>query len=268
VLAAAGAALVLLAGLADWATGPELSLLVFYFPGVALAAWGAGVAAGVAVSVLAAGTWLAADFLVGHTYAAEYVRYWNAGVRLAAFATVALLTERLRKASERERALRAVEGETGVTPGASFYQLAEAEFSRALRYGRPFTLAYLDAGTAAARDGAGEAQGAWVLEVLRANLRGSDVVARPRGREFALLLPETGSDAARTALGRIRDALLAVDAARAGGLALGAVVCAAPPMDLNRVIQRAYQLMYTAERVDGRVTIEVEDMCDPVPTSA
>lgn len=265
---AASIVLVVAAGAADWAAGTELSVLLLYFPGVALAAWRLGRAGGLAAAALAGLCWLAADLLARHVYVHSVAPYWNAGVRLGVFAVVALLVAELRRARERERALLGGEGEVqGMTSGGPFYELAEAEFARLARHGRPFTLAYVDVGVVPVQTGdpLGEPHAARVLEVLRANLRGSDLVARPRGREFALLLVETGPEAARVALGRVCSALEAGECCGGGtGLAVGAVVCTAAGGEFTHVVQRAYQLMYTAERSDGCVALHVEAM-EPVP---
>jgi diguanylate cyclase (GGDEF)-like protein len=50
---------------------------------------------------------------------------------------------------------------------------------------------------------------AWTAELIRSTLRASDVPARYGGDEFAILLPDTGFDAARHAAQRIRSAFAA-----------------------------------------------------------
>jgi diguanylate cyclase (GGDEF)-like protein len=259
------AALIALAGVGDWATGPELSFSAFYLPGVALAAAYGGRRRGVLAAVLAGAVWLAADHLRGPAYSHAFAPYWNASVRLAVFATVAVLVAEVRRYVERERARADADAEAqAVAEGTSFYQQVETEYARLLRYGRPLTLAYLDFGPVQTDDcgGRGAAGCAELLaELLRDNLRGSDVVARPRGREFAVLLPEAGPDAAATALARLRDrldALRAPDGSPLPPLAVGAVTCVEAPDDLNRAIQRAYQLMYDAHRAGEHVALRHE----------
>lgn len=261
--AIAGALLLTAAfGVFDWWTGYELSVLALYLLPTALAGWHAGRRASLALAALGAGVWLAADVLAGHPYSHPGIPYWNAVPRFAIFAAFGVLAAELRSA--RERAARGPEDE--MLPAESFYRMLEREHANLQRSGRPLTLAYVDAGGVRTEGaGCGEAFAAAVLDALRNKLRATDMVARPRGREFALLLADTGPDAARVALERLRGVLAAV-IARQGvtcPVTMGAVSCAAPAEDLNQVIQRAYQLMYQAERSPGQVVLVLESMEAP-----
>ncbi len=71
----------------DELTGFEVRFFVFYYLPIAAAAWRGGKLAGVLTSVLALIGWGYSNFFVdGHS---TFVRYWNAGVVLVAFLTVA-----------------------------------------------------------------------------------------------------------------------------------------------------------------------------------
>ena len=269
VVGVAGALLLTAAiGALDAWTGYEVSVLALYLLSPALAGWHAGRRVATAVAVFGAGAWLAADLAAGHPYSHPAIPYWNAAARLAIFAAFGILAAELRRA--RQRPVRGPEDEP-LPPADSFYRMLEREHARLVRHGAPVTLAYVDAGGVRADGSAcGEAFAAAVLDTLRHTLRATDVVARPRGKEFALLLTDTGPDAARVALERLR-AVLAAFTARQGvtcSIAVGAVSCAAPGGDLNQVIQRAYQLMYQAERSPGQVTVSLERIEGPPPEPA
>lgn len=94
----------LLIGLADRASGYEISFSIFYLIPISTAAWFLGFTAGLAISSLSALTWFLNDSAIGgHTYSHELIPYWNAFMRLALFAIVTFILARLRAAGERER---------------------------------------------------------------------------------------------------------------------------------------------------------------------
>jgi diguanylate cyclase (GGDEF)-like protein len=248
-------------GALDMWTGYEVSVLALYLLPPALAGWHAGRRGAIGMAVFGAVSWLWADLMAGHPYSHPGIPYWNAVARLAIFAAFGVLAAELR--TTRERAARGPE-EDGLPAAGSFYRMLEREHARLLRYGRPVTLVYVDAGGLRGDPGAaGEAFAAAVLEALRGTLRATDVIARPRGKEFALLLADTGADAAAVALQRLHGVLTAL-AERQGtfSVVVGAVSSATPASDLNQIIQRAYQLMYQGDRIPGQVTLSLESFTD------
>jgi len=253
-------------GVLDLWMGYEVSVLACYLFPPAIAGWHAGRRGALAIAALGAVVWLGADLRAGHPYSHPGIAYWNAAARLTIFAAFGALAAELRTA--RERAARGPE-EEGLPAAGSFYRMLDQEYARLLRHGRPVTLAYVDV-CGARGETAGEAFTAAVLDSLRNTLRATDVVARPRGREFALLLGDTGPEAAAVALERLRGVLeeLAGRQGASFSVAMGAVSCTAPGGELNHFIQRAYQLMYQAERVPGRVTLAMEWMEHPGLESA
>jgi hypothetical protein len=243
----------------DGATGYELTVMPLYLLPAALAGWHAGRWAGLSVSGVGAVAWLAADVFSGHPYSHPLIPYWNAAARLAVFGVVAVLTAELRRL--RDRVPTPGDSDEGVTEGASFYRLLEREHAAVARHGRSLTLAYVDAGAA------GEPFAGALVDALQATLRATDVVARPRGRVFALLLADANAEAAAVALERIRQslAMLASGHDPAPALAIGAVSCTDPRCGMNRLIQRAYQVLYEAERVPGQVSLTLETLAEAQP---
>jgi hypothetical protein len=53
----------------------------------------------------------------------------------------------------------------------------------------------------------------------------------------------------------------------APALAIGAVSCTDPRCSMNRLIQRAYQVLYEAERVPGQVSLTLETMAEAQPVA-
>jgi PAS domain S-box-containing protein len=102
----------LLLGAVDWATGNEISFAIFYLAPVSFAAWFGGRRGALAISLLAACIWYAADALAGAHYSSRVIPIWNAAVRLGFFALMTLALTALRRAlaGTEERFRQLVEG--------------------------------------------------------------------------------------------------------------------------------------------------------------
>ncbi|MGE5672973.1 MAG: diguanylate cyclase [Mycobacterium leprae] len=100
------------------------------------------------------------------------------------------------------------DGLTGVYNHRHFYERLTEEVERAHRYGRKLSVVLLDInGLKAVNDTYGHLGGDEVLrrygQILRAQVRASDVVARYGGDEFALIMPELDHEAAIQAANRL-----------------------------------------------------------------
>jgi diguanylate cyclase (GGDEF)-like protein len=94
----------------------------------------------------------------------------------------------------------------------------------------------------------------WTAELIRSTLRASDIPARYGGDEFAILLPDTGPDAARHAADRIRAAFAAggfEDGGRSPvpiALAVGAATFPADGRSATELIAAADSRLYAEKR--------------------
>lgn len=86
-------------GIADVATGPDLSLSLIYIVIVATVAWVAGGRAALASALVAAAVWAQADLATGDTE--PLVRAWNAISRATIFSGAGLLIATLRREERR-----------------------------------------------------------------------------------------------------------------------------------------------------------------------
>lgn len=96
-----GVALILVAGAADWFTGPQISSTVFYLIPICLVTWKGGRLLGTTAALVSGITWLFVDLNSDPSYAHTLVPYWNGLVRLIIFLLIALL---ISEVAERERA--------------------------------------------------------------------------------------------------------------------------------------------------------------------
>jgi diguanylate cyclase (GGDEF)-like protein len=264
-LAASGAVVVILIGIADQFSGTEISFSIFYLLPVMLVTWYAGRTTGILIAVFGAVTWLVADLAAGHRYSHPAIPYWNMTVRLGFFLIVLFTLSRLKAAFKREKALSSVDSLTGAANSRVFRELSASEIDRSRRYGRPFTAAYIDLDDfKEVNDRFGHSAGDDLLrsvtEILRTNMRSTDIVARLGGDEFAVLFPETGAESAGTALEKIR--ILVSDSLREKGwpvtLSIGAVTFLSPPVSVDSMIRQVDELMYSAKHAGkNRIRHEV-----------
>ncbi len=89
----------------DGVTGAEIGFFVFYFGPVALASWYGGRGWGSVMALAGAGLWFVVDTWDGQRYAESWIGFWNAGIRLVAFAALAGVTDRIRRDRDRRNAL-------------------------------------------------------------------------------------------------------------------------------------------------------------------
>jgi diguanylate cyclase (GGDEF)-like protein len=260
VLACAG--LLVLVGLADYTTGWEISLRPFYLIPVSLAAWYLNRASAVFVAVVTGAVWFAADLMAGHAYSRLAVTCWNASVELVLFVIVALIVAALRRRVEQLVASSRTDELTGLPNRRAFFERADLEVSRGIRFQRPMTVAYLDADNfKLINDRGGHVAGDAFLRAVAAAiercLRGTDLVARLGGDEFVVLLPETDVAAADIVLDKIRRELelAAEEFSDSATFSVGAVTFLRAPESVDQLIGATDDLMYRAKNA-GRNRME------------
>lgn len=239
---------ILAVGLFDYGTGYQFGCSIFYVVPILVAAWAAGRRAGLALSALAAATWVAAELADGRHYHSAFLPLWNAAARFGVFAVVALLLDGLK----RNRSAARRDALTGLANRPVLVEALSLEMERCRRHGRPLTLAYMDCDDFKRindRHGhlAGDAVLRTLADVLRANVRRSDTPARLAGDEFALLLPETGPEQARGALRKVQGLLRERAGRWQATVSIGSVTYLSCPRELDEVLSRADGLMYEAK---------------------
>lgn len=106
-----GGLLLLLAGVVDWFSGPELAFSVFYLPSILLVAWTSRRWWGLAAAGASAAVWLFIELLANAPYSHSFVPFWNGLVRLLIFSLVAVLTAEV---AERKRVETALHRQTNI----------------------------------------------------------------------------------------------------------------------------------------------------------
>ncbi|HFQ13829.1 MAG TPA: diguanylate cyclase, partial [Gammaproteobacteria bacterium] len=117
--------------------------------------------------------------------------------------------EALRRQLEEEREQSLRDALTGLANRRAYDQAIADELARFQRYGSVFVLAVWDVDHfKSINDTYGHAAGDKVLKIIAGliarNTRQTDMVARYGGEEFVVIMPETGIEAARVSLDKVR----------------------------------------------------------------
>jgi diguanylate cyclase (GGDEF)-like protein len=238
----------------DAATGPDLSVSVFYLIPVAVASWVDGAALGTGISLVCAVAWGYVNHLLPGLPHGPAIAIWNTGVRLAFFLVVTASVDALRRAYRREAALGRTDALTGTLNVRGFREAAELALARCRRSREPVVIMAMDLDDfKRVNDEEGHDAGDRLLElvgsVLRSRFRHTDVVGRLGGDEFAALLPDALEEDAR----RLIDSLLAhlQDRMAQEGWPAGASAgwCAfeTPPASLDGALKVADRRLYEAK---------------------
>jgi diguanylate cyclase (GGDEF)-like protein len=255
---------VLMLGVIDILSGPEISLGIFYLLPVAFVAWFTGRWNGILYAIVSVLIERIALTLGGSTYSHVLVPYWNTTARLLLFLVVVYLLTEFKDRAEREEILSRTDPLTEVANSRYLYTLAEMEIERLSRYEHPFTVAYMDIDNfKEINDQFGRKAGdellCLVASTMQNNLRITDTVARLGGDEFIILLPETRAEGALTIFFRLRQLLMAALHARGWSVtfSVGAITFVSPPMSVDSMIKSVDQLMYQV-KTSGKDRIQHE----------
>jgi len=170
---------------------------------------------------------------------------------------------RLKLALEREKDDARIDFLTRIPNRRAFYEIAAAEATRARRYKRPLTIAYLDLDNFKnVNDSSGHEVGDELLvevaATIRSNLRSTDTVARLGGDEFAMLLPETSPASGAMVIHKLFEKLQASIRQKDWPVtcSIGVVSFEHPPESVDDMVRQADEAMYSA-KVQGKNSVAV-----------
>ncbi len=150
-----------------------------------------------------------------------------------------------------ERALEAAQRDplTGLGNHGQFWSVLEAELARAARHHREVALVMLDVDHLKTwNDEHGHLEGDRALAALARRIRGrcraSDLAARYGGDEFAVILPETGSEGGVTFANELRRLLVDAGELQAS---LGVAAFPSDASDARGLVEAADRALYRAK---------------------
>jgi diguanylate cyclase (GGDEF)-like protein len=245
-------------GYLQYLSGPDLVFSIFYVLPLLLLGWKVGGRAAAPSCALAALTAALADLAFDPARQDLWVVVWNSLSRFGVF----LLVASLRAGVERQERLAGTDPLTGVSNGRVFTEAAQATIASWDRKQHPVTVCYLDLddfkriNDSTGHSGGDEALRA-VASALRATTRAADVVARVGGDEFALLLPDTGSEGAQRMLQALRERVAGAAEASTPdfSFSVGAATFLVRPASVDEMIGAADAMMYAAKRA-GKATYQ------------
>jgi diguanylate cyclase (GGDEF)-like protein len=237
---------------ADFATRDELTLVLFYLPAIALAAWTCRARWAFSVTAIAAAVGLLAARATpeGASIDIDVANAISLGIFFAVFASASILLRRLVDDLSHRAA---TDDLTGLMTRTAFYEHVEVDRRRAERTGRPITVLYLDLDNLkATNDEFGHEAGDGLLAGFAGRLaevvRPTDWIARFGGDEFAVALVDTDEVAAAAVLQRLR-AMLAdpVTGGLVPSVSIGSATFREVPDSVDEMLRAADQLMFEAK---------------------
>jgi diguanylate cyclase (GGDEF)-like protein len=179
---------------------------------------------------------------------------------------------------ERVEALSVTDDLTQLYNSRYLSQVLRRETKRASRSVRPLSLLFIDLdGFKAVNDSHGHLAGSSALVeaavVIRVNARETDIVARFGGDEFALVLPDTGTEGAAMVGERIREKIAAHRFLRKDGLdikltvSVGVATLPDVAASAEQLVQAADEAMYWVKE-HGKNNVRVAQPTDGPPSDA
>ncbi len=250
----AGLLAVVAIGVADYFTGTDFGMAVFYTLPIFLVTRHAGLPAG---GVIAAGSltaWIVSEWSAPAVHPRLPVLVWSSLVR-AVFFVIVMAFAVTRRRLEQESVAAATDSLTGIGNRRAFDVALGRELARVARSGRALTVVYIDCDNfKRVNDSLGHAVGndllRTVAEALTAGIRAVDEAFRLGGDEFSVLLIEADVTHVEEILARLQATLRAAMTAHRWPVtfSIGAATTVSADARDHDLLREADRLMYIAKK--------------------
>jgi len=257
--------IIIIIGLINYFLGSEISFSIFYISSIYLVIWNSNnITNGYIISFFCAIVWLTVDLISGHKYSHFFIPYWNALIRLGFFIIFLYLLYYFKKYYKKVLQLVKIDFLTDIYNIRAFYKFADIERNRAIRNKYYLTLCLIDLDNfKSVNDDFGHQAGNELLKkianLIKSNLRITDIVARLGGDEFIVLLPQTELEHSIGIINKINN--IVIDKIKTNKLSITMSIGIANfikiPSSVDKMIQKADNLMYLAKN-NGKNTIKSE----------
>ena len=260
------AACVVLIGIADYLTGPDVGFSLFYLVPIVWSAWHVDRATSLALVVLASGLWLGAEVA---WRGVNVISLWNGFTRLGIYLAMAWLTDRLRAEQRQlreinvklqamlddEQLLARTDALTTLPNRRLFIDELKRATARSHRMNTPIAVAYVDLDSFNVfnnRHGrlAGDGVLRAIADVLMTYTAENSIAARLGGDEFGLLLEQCTEPAADGVARRLFQDLTVIVGnltTNTVGINIGVACFERPPLSPDAVIDHADAAMFCAK---------------------
>jgi len=238
---------------ADLFIEPDMS--VFYALPAAFLAWNAR--SRIMATVFSAASsilWIYAEYLNSPVW--DILQgLWRAAIIFSFYEAISILIIRVRILLDREKNLARRDQLTGLWNRRFFMKVAEHQRVLLERYGRRFSMAYLDLDNFKhVNDNYGHSAGDAVIKTvagcIAGRIRKTDLAARMGGDEFAVIFTETESERAETAVRKISEDIAKImgETGYPVTVSAGIAMYETTPEDVDSMVRFADSLMYEAKK--------------------
>jgi diguanylate cyclase (GGDEF)-like protein len=247
---------ILLLGYIDYRAGSELSLSLFYAFPVIASIWFSGVMTGIIFTAVSVIVMILADyFSIENREIFSSIYVWNLLAIVGYYSLIVVLLHIVKVSLTREHMMAVTDSLTGIHNVRSFRERAESERLRSLRYGHMIGIMFIDCDNfKRINDTFGHHAGDDFLRTigleLKRRIRQNDSAGRIGGDEFAVLMPEIGSDFSIRHVEEINNHLrnAVSEFGKEATFSIGMVVLKKIPGSVDDMLRVADDSMYEAKR--------------------